>query len=261
MAITISKKRVFFAKIVGIVGEDLLKIVNYNDIGNVTFIRKDSARNLKITIKPFKGVQVIFPRAVSLEKAGQFVEEKRLWIKKSQLKLKKLEKRTTVFDESNEIRTHDHVLVLQRHDKPTIKTVIGSGRVLVLFPSFADVSDPRIQAAIKKALLVTWRIEAKKNLPERVDYLSRKFNLTYRRVTVRDNKSRWGSCSRDNSISLNIHLMRLPEHLCDYIILHELAHTVHRHHQKSFWDFLDQLTSGRAKILDRQLLEYSPEIW
>jgi predicted metal-dependent hydrolase len=261
LAITFSKKTLFFAKIVGVVSEDWSKIVKYNDIGNVTFIRKDSVRNLKITIKPFIGVQVIFPRAVSLENAGKFVEEKRLWIKKNQLKLNKIEKRTTFFDENCNYSTREHLLVLERHEKSTIKTIIGKGKIIIMFPSFADVRDPRVQTAIRKAMVMAWKIEAKRFLPARVDYLARQHNLQYRRVTVRDNKSRWGSCSRDNRISLNIHLMRLPEYLCDYIILHELAHTVHRHHQKSFWDFLDLLTSGQCKKLDKEMLQYSPEIW
>ena len=67
-----------------------------------------------------------------------------------------------------------------------------------------------------------------------IQMLARQHNLTYGKVTVRDNKTRWGSCSRENDISLNIHLMRLPHHLCNYVILHELAHTGSKHHQKAF---------------------------
>lgn len=241
--------------------EELLKIVEYSDIGKVRFVRKNSVRNLKITIKPFKGVQVTFPRSVSLEHAGRFVDEKRLWIKQSQQRLRKIENKTTLFGEDRQFSTKDHILILERHDRHTIKTVIGKGHVYVIFPNYANVQDPRVQGAIRKAIVNAWRIEAKKYLPERVELLSREFKLSYNRVSVRDNKSRWGSCSRDNSISLNIHLMRLPQHLCDYIILHELAHTIHRHHQKSFWLFLDQLTGGLGKKLDREMIAYNPEIW
>jgi predicted metal-dependent hydrolase len=94
-----------------------------------------------------------------------------------------------------------------------------------------------------------------------VKQLADKNHLKFSRLTYRDNKTRWGSCSRDNKISLNIHLMRLPDHLCEYVILHELAHTIYKHHQKAFWQYLDQLTSGRARILDKQLNGYSPEVW
>lgn len=248
-------------KLTGIVSEEVIRIIDYNDIGRVSFIRKDSVRNLKITIKPFKGVQVVLPSSVSLESAGKFVDEKRQWIKKSQIRLTRIENKTTVFDESIDFQTGDHVLVLGRHERSTIKTVIGKGRVIVTFPEFADVRDPRIQSAIRKALIHAWRIEAKRYLPGRVEYLAKRHNLSFKSISVRDNKSRWGSCSRDNKINLNIHLMRLPQHLCDYIILHELAHTIHRHHQKTFWMFLDQITNGMSKKLDREMIAYSPEIW
>ena len=241
--------------------EDQVKIVDFKDIGSVSFIRKPSVRNLKITIKPFKGILVTVPGSVSLESAGRFVEEKKSWIKNSQLKLNRYEKRVTIFEEGTGFNTRDYVLQLERHEKASIKTIIGSGKILINFPHFADIHDPRVQKQIKKAIVQAWRIEASKYLPERIKELSQKHNLKYDRLTVRDNKTRWGSCSRNNNISLNIHLMRLPHHLADYIILHELAHIVHKHHQKPFWHFLDVLTGGRAKILDRELSKYSPEVW
>jgi predicted metal-dependent hydrolase len=55
--------------------------------------------------------------------------------------------------------------------------------------------------------------------------------------------------------------MRLPEHLQQYIVLHELCHTVQKHHQKSFWQLLDKVTGGRARLLDKELNEYSPHIF
>jgi len=243
------------------VSEESIKIIEYNEIGKVSFIRKPSVRNLKITIRPFKGVQVTVPKFISFERAGLFVEEKKPWIRESQLKLNRYKSRFTVFDEDTSFHTHDYILALAKHSKSTIRTVIGDGRIMVLFPEFAEVKDPRIQNVIRKAIQRAWRIEARKYMPERIQILARQHNLTYGKITVRDNKTRWGSCSRGNDISLNIHLMRLPLHLCNYVILHELAHTRVKNHQKPFWQFLDQLTGGRARLLDKELNGYSPEVW
>jgi predicted metal-dependent hydrolase len=243
------------------VGEDSVKIIEYEEIGKVSFIRRPSVRNLKITIRPFKGIQVTVPRCVSFELAGRFVEEKRPWIRESQLKLNRYKTRFTVFDEETTFHTHDHILVLVRHAKATIRTIIRGGHITVLFPDFAEVTDPRIQKVVRKAIHQAWRIEAKKYLPERIHILAKQNNLSYGKITVRDNKTRWGSCSRGNDISLNIHLMRLPPHLCNYVILHELAHTRIKNHQRPFWQFLDQLTGGRAREMDKELNGYSPEVW
>ncbi len=231
------------------------------DIGKVTFIRKASLKNLKIIIRPLKGVMVYVPRMISSERARRFVEEKSGWIKKGQQKLKKFEKGITVFNENTSFQTRNHTLKICRHAKPTIKTTIGGNMVQVIFPEFADILDKRIQYAIRKAIVQTWRIEAREYLVDRTKELASLWNLSFSKLTVRDNKTRWGSCSRKNNINLNIHLMRLPNHLSDYVILHELSHTIHKHHQKDFWTFLNTLTQGKAKILDKELNNYAPEIW
>ncbi|MBN2812768.1 MAG: M48 family metallopeptidase [Bacteroidales bacterium] len=241
--------------------DETVKIIEDDEIGRVSFIRKPSVRNLKITLRPFKGVQVTVPYFVSFDRASRFVEEKRSWIRQSQRRLSQYEKRITLFSEETDFKTHDYVLKLLRHDKATIRTVIGGGCITILFPDYAAVDDPRIQRAIRKAVQQAWRIEAKKYLPGMLHELAARHGLTYGKVTVRDNKTRWGSCSRDNNISLNIHLMRLPAHLCEYVILHELSHILHKHHQQSFWQYLNRLTHGRARELDKELNAYSPEVW
>ena len=76
-------------------------------------------------------------------------------------------------------------------------------------------------------------------LSDRVEFLARKHNFSYTAVTCRHQTTRWGSCSFHNRISLNTELMRLPPELRDYIILHELTHTRHKHHQKAFWNHLE----------------------
>lgn len=100
--------------------------------------------------------------------------------------------------------------------------------------------------------LMLYKKIAKIYLPERVQQLAEKHHLTYTSVTCRHQKTRWGSCSHKNAINLNIELMRLPLPLQDYIILHELAHTVHKHHQKPFWDFLESLLP-ESKKLDKEM--------
>lgn len=99
------------------------------------------------------------------------------------------------------------------------------------------------------------RASAKKFLPERTQILADKLGFRYQHVTCRHQKSRWGSCSHRNSISLNIELMRLPERLRDYIIIHELTHTTHKHHQDDFWDHLESVLPW-ALQLDREMKQW-----
>jgi len=97
---------------------------------------------------------------------------------------------------------------------------------------------------------------AKKQLVERLNQLSKQHEFTYNKVFIKNQKTRWGSCSEKNNINLNYNVARLPDELIDYILLHELVHTRIKNHSTIFWDALDRVT-GNAKKLDRKLKDYS----
>jgi predicted metal-dependent hydrolase len=93
----------------------------------------------------------------------------------------------------------------------------------------AEPSDlrPAVERHIRNA--------AERELPLRVWALAAIHNAEVERVTIRDQRSRWGSCSRRRTISLNWRLIQCPPEVRDYIILHELAHLKHMDHSPSFW--------------------------
>ena len=96
------------------------------------------------------------------------------------------------------------------------------------------------------------RGEAGRVIVERLNCLARMHGFEFNRVTIRNQKTRWGSCSSQNNISLNVNLVKLKEELMDYVILHELVHTEEHNHSKRFWRRLDQFV-GDAKGLDKEL--------
>ncbi len=90
------------------------------------------------------------------------------------------------------------------------------------------------QAAISNDLSEIDRALVRNKLTYRLNELSRRYGFTYNRVFIRNQKTRWGSCSAKNNISLNMKLLRLPQELIDYVILHELVHTKERNHSGGF---------------------------
>jgi predicted metal-dependent hydrolase len=240
--------------------ENTHTIMNLDGIGNVRFVRSYNSKYIRISIKPFEGIKVTVPAFVSIETARKFIEEKKTWVIKHTQKMAEKEKKTTLFMPDMPFKTRDHTLCLHTHDKRTIQIIVKSGLIYIFYPSFADICDEKIQRAIRKGILEAWRIEANKYLPQRVNELALKYGFSFKRLTFRNNKTRWGSCSRENNISLNIQLMRLPQHLTDYVILHELTHTVHKNHSSNFWQMLDKVT-GNARKLDKELNNYRLEIW
>jgi hypothetical protein len=98
--------------------------------------------------------------------------------------------------------------------------------------------------------------KARKFLVQKLMTLAEQHGFKVGNVSVRKQKTRWGSCSVNNNISLNINLIHLPQQLTTYVILHELLHTRIKNHGRQFWRELDELV-GDARLLRSQLNEYS----
>lgn len=94
---------------------------------------------------------------------------------------------------------------------------------------------------LKKEMILKWyKNEAKRIINERLKYYSRIMKLNYGKVYIRDQKTRWGSCSGKNNLSFNFRIIMAPMRKIDYIIVHELAHIIYKHHQKTFWEYVSR---------------------
>jgi predicted metal-dependent hydrolase len=92
-------------------------------------------------------------------------------------------------------------------------------------------------------------------LPIRLQQLSKKYDYQYASVSIKSLKSRWGSCDSNNNISLNLYLMELPWELIDYVLVHELNHTIAMHHGPDFWQKMEAKMPN-SKLLRKQLKQY-----
>lgn len=97
--------------------------------------------------------------------------------------------------------------------------------------------------------------KAGRMLAARLDELAARHGFEYGRVSVRRQKTRWGSCSAKHNISLNLKLAALPQELIDYVIIHELVHTRVKNHSQEFWSELTRhIPDGRQR--SRELRKY-----
>jgi len=182
----------------------------------------------------------------------QFVRDKQQWINNA---LKKLQQKST------------HRTSIEQCLLPETIALAAIGQIFtinylpaVTSPSLylADNDKLEIRGNIDNKIQIFSLLEdffkdyAKPYLKQKLDQHSRETGLSYKRLTVRAQKTRWGSCSAKKNISLNYRLLFLKEELVDYIILHELAHTQHMNHSASFWRYLQSLISN-ARDLDKQV--------
>ena len=113
----------------------------------------------------------------------------------------------------------------------------------------------KLQTQKKDELPEIDRKVARKVLCRRIGELAQLHNFVYNRISIRKQKTRWGSCSSKDNINLNMNLLHLPPELMDYVLLHELVHTKVKNHSKDFWDELDTVVPN-ARIIDRKLKDY-----
>jgi len=102
--------------------------------------------------------------------------------------------------------------------------------------------------------------KSKEEILTRLAVLSEQHGLAYNKASVRRQRTLWGSCSPKKNISLNLHLVKLPPELMDYVIVHELVHTRVLNHSPRFWSELERLVPN-AKIIDKKLKEHRPTGW
>jgi predicted metal-dependent hydrolase len=132
------------------------------------------------------------------------------------------------------------------------------GEQTIVCPPDTRFDDARLQAWLRKVIVEALRRNAVVILPPRLYMLSVKHDLPYGSVKINTAAKRWGSCSSRKNINLSCQLMLLPEHLIDYVLLHELAHTVEMNHGKAFHALLNRLTEGREAALVEELKHYPP---
>ena len=222
--------------------------------GEVAFVRNPRAKRIIVSVKATGEVRLTVPSRVSTEEGLRFLNSKKEWVDAA-IERQKAKNKPPLIEPTFTTRRHRLKLTPVQSDK--VRVIVRNGYITVAYPQTADYKDDAVQAAIKKGIERAWRIEAQELLPGRTEQIARELGLRYNSVRVRNTVSRWGSCSARNDISLSVHLMRLPDHLVDYIIVHELCHTVHKNHASQFHALLNEHTAGQHLLLRKQLRQYN----
>ena len=229
---------------------------NIDDIGEVVLVQRRNSSRISVRINSKGQVRVNYPMYVKQKEAIQFARDNADWVKKQ---LKKLEGSRKVYKVGYKEQIGPFTLRISNWNQKEIKAVKSQDGYTIFFPFNQDESEGFCQEFIFKIISELCRAVAKSTLPARVHELAREHKFEYRRVFIKNLKSRWGSCSSALNINLNLQLVRLPAHLIDYVILHELVHTVHLNHGNGFKGALNNVTKGKSKELENELKSYKIE--
>jgi len=156
--------------------------------------------------------------------------KKSVWINRSREKI--LEKKGKVLNFNNQETLYlygkEYNLTLKKHTKKRIKLIFEKEFILYYNDYNKDIFQKHINNFYKE--------EARQFLPALIKKWSNIMGLKPNKISFRKTKRQWGSCSSRNDLSFNTMIMKLPHDVIQYIIIHELAHIKHKHHQKRFWE-------------------------
>jgi len=209
-----------------------MPIIQDEEFGKITIRRSARASQVRLRVAPDGTLRASLPLY-----APAFLV-KRL-IKSSRDELRNLiaqSQPTTEYTDGMQVGK-SHTLIV----RPTVGTFQVNRRgqqIIISLPGTKTLRDSGVVREIRDAVIAALRIEAKSYLPKRLSFLAAKYGMTYKKVRFSHASGRWGSCTSEGTISLNIALMKLPFELIDYVIIHELAHTRQMNHSPAFWELV-----------------------
>jgi len=182
-----------------------------------------------------EGNLIIKSPKVSQAYIEKLLLKKSVWINRSREKILERKGKILDFDSSNILYLYgkSYVLKLQKYTKKRTKLIFEEEEFILYYSDYNE-------EIFQKHVNHFYKEEAKQFIPLLVERWSDIMGLKPNKISFRKTKRQWGSCSRKNDLSFNTMIMKLPHDVIQYIIIHELAHIKHKHHQKRFWEEIEK---------------------
>jgi len=228
------------------------KNINYEGIGVVRYKRNPRARNISIRISREGEVRVTVPGRCPVAAAEKFVHRKQDWIQQKVLEIERKKRENRTWKGGSVVDLLGNEIFIAEGSGPDFLVSRENRDYRIELPTGFEPGDATMQSRLIEIIKEIGRAEARERLPVLCASLAYCYGFEYTKVTIRSMRSRWGSCSVKNNISLNSALIFLNRDLVEYVILHELVHTLHKHHGQDFWTALEKVVPD-AKARRRRL--------
>lgn len=194
--------------------------------------RHRRARHVRLRASAHSGLEITIPYRFNLQDIPSVLEDHKSWIEKHMAVIQL--KPDAPLPKSIYLAAIDEIWAVIYIETPAkIKLMQRPHMKEIVFVGNSE------NKTVMQMLLLTWvKKQAKLKLPLLLDQISHKMALTYESVTVRSQKTLWGSCTVDKIINLNYKLLLLPDYLAEHVLIHELSHTVHLNHSTRFWQLV-----------------------
>ncbi|MCJ7514884.1 MAG: M48 family metallopeptidase [Dehalococcoidia bacterium] len=212
--------------------------INHQTI-TYTLRRSFRAHRVRLEISRRTGLTVIVPSSYNMRGLPGLLKSKERWISKNLARFQ-----TQPPPTPEKLKSGDTVpylgrdLKLVQQEDHQVDSIILEGNRLAISPDLFH------NGLLEPALEQWYRTEAARLITERADRFSAQMGIDYRRVGIRGQKTRWGSCSRKKNLSFNWKLIMAPEPVVEYVIIHELLHLREMNHSRKFWELVARYCPG-----------------
>lgn len=233
-----------------------VRIIEDEEFGAIEVRSNARIKRYGIKILSKGSVVITMPPYGLMGKALEFFESHREWVR-THLKGRKSKVRTLGYGMTFSTYTFDVELVSYEGDKFLGVMLRQDRKLLIRCPRQEDIMSEKSQSIVKSIVLNAMTIEAKKVLPGWLSRLAEQHGFHYRECRVMKMRTRWGSCSTSGSIHLSSMLMTLPSELIEFVMIHELSHTLEMNHSARFHELVDRCLGGRERELTEKIKNYS----
>jgi predicted metal-dependent hydrolase len=204
------------------------------DRSTIDFVRVRRASRYILRVRPDGRLRVTIPRGGSRAEGLRFATEQVRWIEAERRRVRAAHGPRAWTSGTTILLRGKPVELVVRGERGDCR-VAYAGRSITIPPDTEDVR-PFVEQDLREL--------ARRDLVPRIRALAAEHGLTIGRVTIRNQRSRWGSCSRDGDIALNFRLVQMPVEVCDYVLLHELMHRREQNHSRRFWRHVERACPG-----------------
>jgi hypothetical protein len=194
----------------------------------VVFVRRRRARHYILRLRDDGVVRVTVPWHGSRVEAERFLVDRRAWVARER------HRREASVGRARGPWRAGTTLLLRGAEVP-LEVMPARGQMRVTFGGESLIVPPLEAGHLRGRVEAHLRRLAARELPARLSELARLHGFVVSAVSIRNQRTRWGSCSRSGRVSLNWRLIQLPPAVCDYVLLHELTHLRHLNHSARFW--------------------------
>jgi len=216
-------------------------------------VKSKRAKYVRIKISASGEVSVVLPQGIAAKHAHGFIQKKSHWIAKT-IKAIPLAKNDQ-FPESLDLKLlgEQWNILYTKHTPPLLNDssldvsttariyaeLQGTKIVEISSSTLEIVGDKGDWNATKKVLNKWCKLKAKKLFTHMLETLAEEHGFYFNKLSIRSQKTRWGSCASNKNISLNSKLLLMPENVVKYVMIHELCHTIEMNHSTKFWDLVE----------------------